>query len=297
MATPFTPKKIVLSEINGGNQLENGDTPSKEVFNAPIEASAYAQQVAEDSKNISNTALSTANGIDGKATQALSNSENAISTSTEAKNIAQEALDAVVSGGGTAIDINGDPITQLSFNSDPQTQLNNLKNKYNLLNSKKILLKNLDVIFKVNNMSIDFNKQIVYVITNSSFTDVTSNGTQYTFICEFDFETEITKSGYYLLEWQLENKCTTYLYFYANIDNQNIIFEQLECFSLIFDNDNNSYMTNTLFVGNNTANFCIVKEPNVYYCKKLYITTNNYSTVGATGSTRTIACKLYTVEI
>lgn len=45
MAT-FEPKEIKLNEINNGNRYNNGDTVSAESINAPIEASAYAQQVA-----------------------------------------------------------------------------------------------------------------------------------------------------------------------------------------------------------------------------------------------------------
>lgn len=39
----FTPKEIDLSQINGGQRYENGDGVTPETFNAPIEASAYAQ--------------------------------------------------------------------------------------------------------------------------------------------------------------------------------------------------------------------------------------------------------------
>jgi hypothetical protein len=45
-------KKIILSEINGGKQYENGDGIQPDAINAPIQASAYAQALAT---NIPNT--------------------------------------------------------------------------------------------------------------------------------------------------------------------------------------------------------------------------------------------------
>jgi hypothetical protein len=42
----FTPKKIDLSKINGGNRYEDGSGVRPSTFNDPIEASAYAQALA-----------------------------------------------------------------------------------------------------------------------------------------------------------------------------------------------------------------------------------------------------------
>ena len=53
----FTPKKIDLSQINNGVRWQNGDIPNANTFNDPIEASAYAQQIAEDASNKVNTLL------------------------------------------------------------------------------------------------------------------------------------------------------------------------------------------------------------------------------------------------
>lgn len=49
MAT-FQPKRINLNEINNGNEYANGDTPSVDSVNAPIEASAYVQGVVDNFK-------------------------------------------------------------------------------------------------------------------------------------------------------------------------------------------------------------------------------------------------------
>jgi hypothetical protein len=48
----FESKKIDFSQINKGVKFENGDVVSAEAINAPIEASAYAQEVAEEAKRI-----------------------------------------------------------------------------------------------------------------------------------------------------------------------------------------------------------------------------------------------------
>jgi hypothetical protein len=47
----FSSKKIDFSTINGGNRYENGNIVDADAINAPIEASAYAQQVAEQALN------------------------------------------------------------------------------------------------------------------------------------------------------------------------------------------------------------------------------------------------------
>ncbi len=50
----FEKKPIDLSSINGGNRYANGQTPSAETFNAPIEASAYVQALAENQPDTTN---------------------------------------------------------------------------------------------------------------------------------------------------------------------------------------------------------------------------------------------------
>lgn len=47
----FKAKKIILSEINGGKQYENGDGIQPDAINAPIQASAYAQALATNIPN------------------------------------------------------------------------------------------------------------------------------------------------------------------------------------------------------------------------------------------------------
>lgn len=47
----FTPQKIDLSQINNGQKYENGDGINSQAINAPIEASAYAQELSETTQN------------------------------------------------------------------------------------------------------------------------------------------------------------------------------------------------------------------------------------------------------
>lgn len=44
----FAPNKIDTTAINGGQRYQNGDIVSPEAINAPIEASSWAQQIAEE---------------------------------------------------------------------------------------------------------------------------------------------------------------------------------------------------------------------------------------------------------
>lgn len=60
----FTPNKIDLSQINSGHRYQNGDIVSPEAINAPIEASAWAQETADKANKMSEEAVS-------KAEQAL----------------------------------------------------------------------------------------------------------------------------------------------------------------------------------------------------------------------------------
>ena len=49
----LTPQKIVLSNINGGQQFANGDIVTPEAINSPIQASAYAQALATNQPDVS----------------------------------------------------------------------------------------------------------------------------------------------------------------------------------------------------------------------------------------------------
>lgn len=49
----LTPQKIVLSNINGGQQFADGDVVTPEAINSPIQASAYAQALATNQPDVS----------------------------------------------------------------------------------------------------------------------------------------------------------------------------------------------------------------------------------------------------
>lgn len=50
----FVPKKLVLSNINGGKKYKNGDAISANTINDPIEAVAFVQSLTENTPTISN---------------------------------------------------------------------------------------------------------------------------------------------------------------------------------------------------------------------------------------------------
>ena len=57
----FTPRKINLNNINGGARYVDGNEVSPEAINQPIEASAYAQEVADRANAKADTALQKVN--------------------------------------------------------------------------------------------------------------------------------------------------------------------------------------------------------------------------------------------
>ena len=57
----FELKEISLGKINNGEKYQNGDRPSAEAFNAPIEASAYAQKIAKEAKESADLAMQKVN--------------------------------------------------------------------------------------------------------------------------------------------------------------------------------------------------------------------------------------------
>ena len=57
----FKPQEISLGSINGGVRYANGDIVDAEAINAPIEASAYAQEEARNARAESSEALAKVN--------------------------------------------------------------------------------------------------------------------------------------------------------------------------------------------------------------------------------------------
>lgn len=92
----FEPKKIVLENINNGQRYVKGDEPEEETFNAPIEASAYAQEVAES-----------------------------------AKKLADELKEDVVQKQGTVVYVNGVAQNRVEVKKDIQEQIDELSGKIN----------------------------------------------------------------------------------------------------------------------------------------------------------------------
>ena len=53
----FNPQTIDLATINNGTRFKAGDIPSAEVFNAPIEAAAWAQKIAKETQDLVKLAI------------------------------------------------------------------------------------------------------------------------------------------------------------------------------------------------------------------------------------------------
>ena len=56
----FSPQKFNLSNINNGQRFENGQIPEEIAFNAPIEGSAYAIEIADEALTKADEALTKA---------------------------------------------------------------------------------------------------------------------------------------------------------------------------------------------------------------------------------------------
>ena len=93
----FTPTKIDLTQINGGQEYLNGDSVNADSVNAAIEASAWAQDHAETAETNSENALNNSQTPEGVsaisiAKQASSDASNAVSTANTASTNASNAV-------------------------------------------------------------------------------------------------------------------------------------------------------------------------------------------------------------
>ena len=101
----FNPQQIILSQINNGQEYNNGDGVDASAVNAAIEASAWAQETAATASDNassavsfasaantkSDTAVETANSANAKSDQAVSTANTASETATNANSISHTA--------------------------------------------------------------------------------------------------------------------------------------------------------------------------------------------------------------
>lgn len=97
MAT-FTAKKLDLTQINGGQEYEQGDFLQSDTINDVVEGTAYAQNVAEGANTKSNNAVSTANSANNTANAASAK----VDTFDQRITTAQNTADTAVSNAATA---------------------------------------------------------------------------------------------------------------------------------------------------------------------------------------------------
>ena len=103
----FTPTKIDLTQINGGQEYLNGDGVNADSVNAAIEASAWAQDHAETAETNSENALNNSQTPEGVsaisiAQQASSDASNAVSTANTASTNASNAVSTANAANETA---------------------------------------------------------------------------------------------------------------------------------------------------------------------------------------------------
>lgn len=97
MAT-FTAKKLELTQVNGGQEYEQGDFLQSDTINDVVEGTAYAQNVAEGANTKSNNAVSTANSANSTANAASAK----VDTFEQRITAAQNTADTAVSNAATA---------------------------------------------------------------------------------------------------------------------------------------------------------------------------------------------------
>lgn len=101
MAT-FEAKKLELTQINGGQEYEQGDFLQSDTINDVVEGTAYAQNVAEAANTTSNKAVSTANSANKTANDASTKVDGFDERITAAKNKADTAYDNAATAQNTA---------------------------------------------------------------------------------------------------------------------------------------------------------------------------------------------------
>lgn len=101
MAT-FSAKKLDLTQVNGGQEYEQGDFLQSDTINDVVEGTAYAQNVAEAANTTSNKAVSTANSANNTANAASTKVDGFDERITAAKNKADTAYDNAATAQGTA---------------------------------------------------------------------------------------------------------------------------------------------------------------------------------------------------
>ena len=101
MAT-FKAKKLELTQVNGGQEYEQGDFLQSDTINDVVEGTAYAQNVAEAANTTSNNAVSTANSANKTANAASTKVDGFDERITAAKNKADTAYDNAATAQSTA---------------------------------------------------------------------------------------------------------------------------------------------------------------------------------------------------
>ena len=97
MAT-FEAKKLELTQVNGGQEYEQGDFLQSDTINDVVGGTAYAQNVAEEANTKSDAAVSTANSANSTANAA----SEKVDTFEEDIATAQNTADTAVSNAATA---------------------------------------------------------------------------------------------------------------------------------------------------------------------------------------------------
>lgn len=131
--------------------------------------SASAKAESAQAKVECANALKVANGIDEKATTALTKSTTAENVSVESRKIAQEALSQVVEGQGSKVTVNG--VVQSTWNADLKAEVTSLQNTNQNVTNNATAISSLQT-GKADKVSVPTK---VSQLTNDSGFDTTTN--------------------------------------------------------------------------------------------------------------------------
>ena len=99
---PFKAKKLDLTQVNGGQEYEQGDFLQSDTINDVVEGTAYAQNVAEGANTKSDKAVSTAKSANKTANDASEKVDEFDERITTAQNKANTAYDNAATAQDTA---------------------------------------------------------------------------------------------------------------------------------------------------------------------------------------------------
>lgn len=170
MAT-FEAKKLELTQVNGGQEYEQGDFLQSDTINDVVGGTAYAQNVAEEANTTSNKAVSTANSANKTANAASAK----VDTFEQRITTAQNTADTAVSNAATAQSTADNATTEINKIKNGTTVVPNANHANNADNANLATKAQQDVNGKPINTTYATVEYVDDLVTEKQGTRVTVN--------------------------------------------------------------------------------------------------------------------------